>query len=115
MATLVKFLGISDETNTCDCCGKTGLKRVVVLDIDGIVVNYGTNCAAKALANKGIKTDKKSVESIAEVYAYFSKYAGNVAIDRIAQGIWNKFGYRFEVKNNVILIHTGIGVLSLVK
>nr|WP_024126162.1 hypothetical protein [Streptomyces sp. FR1]AHE38780.1 Hypothetical protein pFRL3_3c [Streptomyces sp. FR1] len=48
--------GITDEATTCDCCGRRGLKRVVVLmplDADGNedveVTYYGTTCAAKAL------------------------------------------------------------------
>lgn len=39
--------GITDERDSCDCCGKTGLKRVVVLldlDTDEFVF-YGTTCA----------------------------------------------------------------------
>lgn len=39
--------GITDERDTCECCGKTGLKRVVVLldlDTDEFVF-YGTTCA----------------------------------------------------------------------
>ena len=39
--------GITDERDTCECCGKSGLKRVVVLldlDTDEFVF-YGTTCA----------------------------------------------------------------------
>lgn len=39
--------GITDERDTCECCGKTDLKRVVVLldlDTDEFVF-YGTTCA----------------------------------------------------------------------
>lgn len=43
-------IAITDERDTCDCCGKTGLKRVVVLDpCDGNeFLFYGTTCAAIA-------------------------------------------------------------------
>lgn len=39
--------GITDERDTCECCGKTNLKRVVVLlDLDtDEYVFYGTTCA----------------------------------------------------------------------
>ena len=42
--------GSTDERDSCDCCGKTGLKKTVVLsDADtGEFVFFGTTCAAKA-------------------------------------------------------------------
>jgi len=51
--------GINDDTDTCGCCTRRGLKRVVALmplDVDGNeegeVVYYGTACAARALGRK---------------------------------------------------------------
>lgn len=50
-----KIDGITDDQDTCDCCGRQGLKRTVRLlrlDADGNPVealHYGTTCAAKAL------------------------------------------------------------------
>ncbi len=42
-------VGTTDERDTCDCCGKTDLKRVVVLlDDDNEFVFFGTTCADKA-------------------------------------------------------------------
>ena len=42
--------GVTDERDSCDCCGKTGLKRTVVLaDSDGEFVFFGTTCAARAM------------------------------------------------------------------
>lgn len=49
----MKLLGVTDERETCDCCGKRGLKRVVALEKkSGEVVYYGSNCAALALYGK---------------------------------------------------------------
>ena len=46
----VKFLGVNDDVTTCECCGRSGLKKTVVLDIgDGNLVHYGTQCAANKL------------------------------------------------------------------
>lgn len=45
----VRFLGITDERDSCDCCGRRNLKRTVALDLDGEVVYFGTTCAAVAL------------------------------------------------------------------
>jgi hypothetical protein len=51
--------GISDEHNTCDCCGKSNLKStVVLLDLDsGEFVFFGCVCASR---NTG-KSDTASV------------------------------------------------------
>lgn len=57
------YLGTDDSVNTCDCCGKTGLKNTVaLLTTDGNEVFYGVTCAARAL---GI--DSKSVKSSARI------------------------------------------------
>lgn len=44
--------GITDEVDTCECCGRTDLKRAVALqDRDsGEVTFFGVVCAARALA-----------------------------------------------------------------
>lgn len=45
----ILILGVNADKDTCDCCGKTGLKKVVWLEIDGAEpVAYGVNCAAMA-------------------------------------------------------------------
>ncbi|MCX5336881.1 hypothetical protein [Streptomyces sp. NBC_00140] len=55
-------MGVVDDFDTCDCCGRRGLKRTVALmplDAEGNedgtaedVVYYGTSCAAAALGWK---------------------------------------------------------------
>jgi hypothetical protein len=44
-----KIVGISDDQNVCECCGKKNLKKVIHLeDIEtGYTVAYGVVCAAK--------------------------------------------------------------------
>jgi hypothetical protein len=59
--------GITDERESCDCCGRTGLKRVVVLldaETDDFVY-FGTTCAARAkkVSVKAVKADIKTAES----------------------------------------------------
>jgi hypothetical protein len=50
-ATVVRFLGTTDEVAVCDCCGRKDLKSTVALSIDeGEPVYYGVTCAARALA-----------------------------------------------------------------
>ena len=49
----VKFLGTSDEVNTCECCGRVNLKSTVALSIDeSDAVYFGVTCAALALKLK---------------------------------------------------------------
>jgi hypothetical protein len=54
-----EYLGTTDEVTTCDCCGKSNLKKTVVIrDFEGSEeLYYGVTCAAKAL-NVGIKEVK---------------------------------------------------------
>ena len=46
-----KMIGITDEVTSCDCCGRTDLKRTVVLERtdDGVIVYFGTTCGARAI------------------------------------------------------------------
>lgn len=54
----LKFMGVTDERDACDCCGKSGLKRVVVFknNNSGEFEFRGSSCALKAhkFLNKGI-------------------------------------------------------------
>jgi hypothetical protein len=56
-----RYIGVTDECIECQKCGKSDLKSTVVLallDADGNdeeITYYGSTCAARALAEKGIK------------------------------------------------------------
>ncbi len=55
-------LYISDERDTCDCCGKTGLKRVVVMRLDDSSLAYwGTTCASRN-SGKDRRTIKEEIK-----------------------------------------------------
>lgn len=44
----MKALYITDEVNTCDCCGRTKLKATVAMQLsDGGILYYGRTCAAR--------------------------------------------------------------------
>lgn len=79
-----KFLGISDERLTCECCGRENLKRTVaVLFQDSQEVLYfGTSCAARALSltskeversAKGAQAQKEAAEAEARQAARFQR------------------------------------------
>lgn len=65
-----KILGITNDVTTCECCGRTDLKRTVVIghtDADGNVtdiLHYGTNCAARVTK---IRRTGKAIEGLAEL------------------------------------------------
>jgi hypothetical protein len=44
----MKALYITDEIDTCDCCGRTDLKATVAMQLDcGGIAHYGRTCAAR--------------------------------------------------------------------
>ena len=59
----MKAIGITDSVNTCDCCGKTDLKKTVAFDTG---VFYGVVCASRntGKTRKVINEEIKSHESI---------------------------------------------------
>lgn len=65
-ATASRFVikGINDEQDTCSCCGKTGLQRVVwIEDTDtGDINHFGTSCATRPAKGFGITTKEINVE-----------------------------------------------------
>lgn len=75
MAKKFKLIGTNDEADTCCCCGKSGLKRVVwlvPLDVDGNpegeAEHYGTSCAARMLgwSHATSAKAKKAIEVLAD-------------------------------------------------
>lgn len=94
----LKVLGVNGDRDTCACCGKTGLKRVVWLEIDGgEPVHYGTVCAARAAGLSRRFTSSQTsavVRTIAQKAARLERLA---ATERVA-GEWvSRTGRRFHV------------------
>ena len=57
----MKALYITDEIDTCDCCGRTDLKATVAMQLsDGGILHYGRTCAAR---NSG-KTSKQIQQEV---------------------------------------------------
>lgn len=79
-----RFVGVTDETTTCEECGKPELRSTVVLallDADGNVdehVRYGSTCAARAL---GIPGGGVKVRKLATNAAYRTRAAAADARD----------------------------------
>lgn len=59
-AARFRYIGTTDDTTTCEKCGKTHLRTTLVIqpldrdgNDDGDVLYYGSTCAARALAIRG--------------------------------------------------------------
>jgi predicted metal-binding protein len=110
-----KQLGTDDSVNTCDCCGKTGLKFTFAVELDsGEVVHYGSTCvtrhtgktpakiaseiAAHEAAEKAIK--EKMFRATAEYAAYQAKWN-----EASKLGLIGKQFKAFLVESGVLVAH----------
>lgn len=63
-----RYLGTTDDVTTCDCCGRTGLKNTVVIEMhdDAEPLYYGVTCAAHALKTtaKEVRYEAKRADTI---------------------------------------------------
>lgn len=59
---MFKVLAVSDDRDFCECCGKTGLKRVVWIENTetGDIKHFGTTCAASPVKGFGLDKEIKS-------------------------------------------------------
>jgi hypothetical protein len=56
----MKALYITDEINTCECCGRTNLKATVAMQLsDGGILHYGRTCAARNSGKTGQQVTKE--------------------------------------------------------
>ncbi len=64
----MRVLGVNDDRDSCDCCGRKGLKKVVWLETAaGEIVAYGTGCAARALGLEGtLAEQRKAIAELAQ-------------------------------------------------
>lgn len=102
----MKVLGINDETSVCECCGKTNLKRVVVIELDnGAIVRYGTDCASMTF-----RSQKANFSSLVDLRNYVQKWLGKTptyTAEIVAKGINNKLGYSAKVVDGTIRVWLG--------
>lgn len=104
------LLAVTDETTVCECCGKSNLKRVAVLQLaDGSVVRYGRDCAARKLGKamgKAIDTKVEQEMTIETIKALIAKWNGKYTVAQITNHIHVKYGVWLTVKGNEY-IHNG--------
>ena len=73
---MARILGITDAITTCDCCGKSNLKRTVGIELsNGEQVHYGVDCASKTMRQSYMgKTLKVSASTILDAAKWASYY-----------------------------------------
>lgn len=104
----IEFVGITDERDTCDKCGKTHLKRVVVLKIDGEFAFYGTDCAAKAISKGGKKVKNSDLQNDYDLIARTQANIAKFGIEGAFKVLVNR-GYWSELKNGAIRLKVSEG------
>ena len=70
-----RVLGVNDDRDFCECCGKTGLKRVVFIEDRelGGIKHFGTTCAMNPAKN----FDKMAVETLVSVKKFMASLDRN--------------------------------------
>lgn len=98
---MAKAILVTDEHDTCDCCGRTGLKRTVLMQLDdNSLAYYGTTCAAR---NTG-KDQRQIKEEIA--LSQFHR-------ENMARNEWREQPIRkelIEVRCKLVAIHKQGGI-----
>lgn len=102
-----KILGINDDVTTCECCGRTGLKKTVVLDIEGVgIVHYGSDCAATKLHGK--KAARKMVDSVATAMDFARRWLPTRPADLVANAIRVRFCDAYAVGGKLFVNGTEV-------
>lgn len=76
----MKALGTDDSITNCDCCGKSGLKFTVIVELDnGEIAHYGQICARRntgktqLVINSEIKVHQETVLKAARAEFFASQ------------------------------------------
>lgn len=88
MSQTIKIIGTTDTVGTCDCCGRTDLKKTVVLDRDGSRSFFGTACAARAMGratSKGLMSEAMDAQILADRELVIQKRAAAQQVERDAR------------------------------
>lgn len=70
---MVEILGITDDVIDCYCCGKTNLKKTVILKINDATTYYGVNCAARRLGKSKATIESQAItaQSLADRVTHY--------------------------------------------
>lgn len=107
----MEIRGITDSVTTCDCCGKTNLKRTVAIETEsGEILHYGTSCAASYLRVPGSYSAKTAEKMVANFHAMQERKKRFAAVCERAQLQANTTGENHEVvrtRDGVYVVRRG--------
>jgi len=75
----VVFLGTTSDVETCDCCGRTNLKKTIALMVNDFPVYYGSECAARALGMTAGKVTREVKKADSAKFAARVEHMSDVA------------------------------------
>ena len=111
MTKRYQIKGINSDSDTCENCGKTNLKKVVWLDIldgegneTGDVVAFGCDCAATALMGNKSAANKRAVEYNANNVQLAKGYLAKGFTPRQVCDWLGGRGYRVGLKEDRIML-----------
>ncbi len=110
MAT-AKLIGVNSDTSVCECCGKSNLKSVAVIELEnGQIVRYGRDCAAMKLGKsmgKSIDSELFMIADRAKISAFIAKWSDKYEPAQIIKGTIGRFAHVVEYKNGQYIAATG--------
>jgi len=100
-----KVLGVNDDRDFCECCGKQGLARVVwVEDIEtGEIRHFGTTCAEKPQKGFGLGDGVKQAVKAWDKKVQ-AQYAKASALYRSKGGKWVSNGIPLHLKGAAAVV-----------
>ena len=108
MTSKYNVLGITDELDYCEVCGKRGLKRVVVLQNceTGEEIHAGCDCAGYLLNGKKTASNTRVTTEHAMIVERARGYLVNGHTPEVVVSYIGRQGYPCDIKNGVIRIGT---------
>ena len=100
------MLGTTDTSHTCELCGKTNLKKVVVIEhVETFEVKrVGCDCAGNLLFGKKTRGNTKRIQKRADIVALARKWlAAGHAPEVVVKGVGGR-GWPCGLRNGKILI-----------
>ena len=84
MCSEIKVLGKIEAERPCDCCGNKVLKVAVVIDLEGLQVHYGRECAGKLLYGSKSAANGRKAERAADAAAFEASRDRDNRLRRVA-------------------------------
>ena len=109
MENRYKVVGVNDDKDFCECCGKQGLKRVVWIEDTETqeVKHFGTTCAAAPVKGFGVdKEIKHAIRTFQDQQQAVWRYAHSLYLK--ARGTYTGNGQDGGKADDMTLLETSI-------